>query len=445
MGRDLHIAMTQKLLQNPKRMLFVIIVLSVFLRILSALYFGNQVEELPGTFDQISYHNLAMRINGGYGFTFGVGWWPVTEANAPTAHWSYLYTYYVAFVYKLFGQNPVVARLFQAVIVGILQPYLAYLIGRRIFNTTVGLIAAALTAVYIYFVYYAAALMTEPFYITLILASLYVTMLLADSERKPDIKWALLLGFLFGLIVLLRQLYLLIIPFQLLWLLWARWRRDKWFPLAEAILAGVIIVAMVLPFTYSNYKRFNRFVLLNTNAGYAFFWANHPAYDTRFIPLRDDYTELIPEELLSQHLDEAALDQELLKLGLSFITDDPVRIAQLSLSRVPAYFMFWPSADSGAVSNVTRVGSFGLLLPFMLYGVFLALRRNWSWSLLQHPIFLLLLFAILYTGIHLLSWALIRYRLPVDAVLLIFAGYGLFDLAQRFVPKVWPQIEVNPS
>ncbi|MBE7529419.1 MAG: glycosyltransferase family 39 protein [Ardenticatenaceae bacterium] len=401
--------------------------------------------ELPGTFDQISYHNLALRINDGYGFTFGVGWWPVTEANAPTAHWSYLYTTYVAFIYKLFGPNPVAPRLLQAVIVGILQPYLAYLIGRRIFNTTVGLIAAAFTAVYIYFVYYAAALMTEPFYITFILASFYVTMLIADSEKKPDIKWVLALGFLLGLIVLLRQLYMLIIPFQLLWLMWARFKRDRWFPLAEAMLVGIVIMAMVLPFTYSNYKRFNRFVLLNTNAGYAFYWANHPAYGTRFIPIRDDYTQLIPEELLSQNLDEAALDQELLKLGLSFITDDPGRIIQLSLSRVPIYFMFWPSTESGMVSNVTRVGSFGLLLPLMVYGVFLALRRNWSWALLHHPIFLLLLFALLYTDIHLLSWALIRYRLPVDAVLLIFAGYGLYDLAQRFVPKLLPQFEVSPS
>lgn len=437
--------MTKKLLQNPKRLLFIILAFSVFLRVLSALYFGNEVAELPGTFDQISYHNLALRINDGYGFTFGVGWWPVTAANAPTAHWSYLYTTYVAFMYKLFGPNPVVARLFQAVIVGILQPYLAYLIGRRIFNATVGLIAAAFTAVYIYFIYYAAALMTEPFYVTLILASLYVTMLMADSEKKPDIKWALMLGFLLGLIVLLRQLYLLIIPFQLLWLMWARFKRDRWFPLAEAILVGMVIVAMVLPFTYSNYKRFNRFVLLNTNAGYAFFWANHPAYGTRFTPLRDDYTDLIPEELLSQNLDEAALDQELLKLGLSFITDDPGRIIQLSISRIPIYFMFWPSTESGMVSNVTRVGSFGLLLPFMVYGVFLALRRNWSWALLQHPIFLLLLFALLYTGIHLLSWALIRYRLPVDAVLLIFAGYGLYDLAQRFAPKLLPQFEISSS
>ena len=228
---------------------------------------------------------------------------------------------------------------------------------------------------------------------------------------------------------------MLIIPFQLLWLLWARYKQHGRLPLAELILASLVIVIMILPFTYSNYRRFNRFVLLNTNAGYAFFWGNHPDYGTRFIPIRDDYVKLIPAELVAQNLDEAALDQELLKLGLSFIVEDPGRILLLSLSRIPVYFMFWPSSESGMISNITRVGSFGLLLPFMIYGLLLVLHRNWSRALLEHPIFLLLLFAFLYTGIHLLTWALIRYRLPVDAVLLIFAGYGLIDLARRYLPQ----------
>jgi hypothetical protein len=44
---------------------------------------------------------------------------------------------------------------------------------------------------------------------------------------------------------------------------------------------------------------------------------------------------------------------------------------------------------------------------------------------------LLYLFVLLYTAIHLLSWALVRYRLPVDSVLLVFAGAALVTLAQR--------------
>jgi hypothetical protein len=36
-----------------------------------------------------------------------------------------------------------------------------------------------------------------------------------------------------------------------------------------------------------------------------------------------------------------------------------------------------------------------------------------------------------YTLIHLLTWTLIRYRLPVDAVLLIFAALTIVEIANR--------------
>jgi hypothetical protein len=48
------------------------------------------------------------------------------------------------------------------------------------------------------------------------------------------------------------------------------------------------------------------------------------------------------------------------------------------------------------------------------------------------------MFIVIYTGIHVLTWTLIRYRLPVDALLVIFAGLAVVDLAGRVpVLKKW--------
>ncbi len=41
------------------------------------------------------------------------------------------------------------------------------------------------------------------------------------------------------------------------------------------------------------------------------------------------------------------------------------------------------------------------------------------------------LFIVLYTMLHLVSWANVRYRLPVDAFLILFAAYGIQDLLLR--------------
>jgi hypothetical protein len=107
-----------------------------------------------------------------------------------------------------------------------------------------------------------------------------------------------------------------------------------------------------------------------------------------------------------------------------------VRYLLLSASRIPVYFQFWPSPDSGSISNISRVGSFGILWPLMLYGLWRAYAEGHLRSISQ-PLVLLVIFSVAYTGIHLLTWALIRYRLPVDAVLLIPASLGAVDLIQR--------------
>ena len=140
-----------------------------------------------------------------------------------------------------------------------------------------------------------------------------------------------------------------------------------------------------------------------------------------------------------------------LLLGLQFILDDPVRYFKLCLSRIPVYFLFWPTADSTTLSNLSRVLSFGLCLPFMALGVVLAVHRLVSRAsspeLLARQagrgsppgpgdfcdefVSLLLLFCLTYTLIHLASWANVRYRLPVDAVLIMFAAYALRQLWLR--------------
>ncbi len=127
------------------------------------------------------------------------------------------------------------------------------------------------------------------------------------------------------------------------------------------------------------------------------------------------------------------MPERLLRRALENIMADPGRYLLLSLSRIPPYFEFWPTADSGLVSNLARVGSFGLFLPFMLYGLWHTLRYRFpSWAAwLSSPFTLVYLFAIVYTAIHVLTWTLVRYRLPIDALLVQFAALSLLLIVNR--------------
>src|SRR5829696_8496379 len=108
------------------RALPAICVLAVGLRVAAALVLGNTVTPAPGIYDQVSYHTLALRVLEGHGFTFAQQWWPGTPGGEPTAHWSYLYTLFLTGMYALTGPAPLVARLVQAGLTGVLMPVLTY-------------------------------------------------------------------------------------------------------------------------------------------------------------------------------------------------------------------------------------------------------------------------------------------------------------------------------
>ena len=214
------------------------------------------------------------------------------------------------------------------------------------------------------------------------------------------------------------------------WLLWVNVRTFKrvngqtFFPLA---FAGVVMMACILPFTLRNYRVYGQFLLLNSNAGYAMYSAQNPMQGTSF----QEYAAApLPADLLGKGLNEAQWDRELMKRAIGFVVAEPERYLLLSLSRVQDYFEFWPTADSSMLYNMGRVASIGLFLPFMIAGIYLAVGRQWGQSpgwiaFSTSPVALVLLFALFYSLLHIFTWAMGRYRLPVDAALLLFAAYAL--------------------
>lgn len=402
-----------------KQLLTLILAAAVLIRIPIALLMGDQVTVLPGIHDQVSYDALARSLLDGRGYSFTKNWYPFTPANTPTAHWSFIYPLYLAGIYAVTGYHPLAARLLQGIVGGTLICLLVYLIGRRVVDEVTGLVGAALAAVYGYFIYYNVALMTETFFIVLVLFSLYLGL---ELKEKPVLaRWALL-GLALGVAGLLRQTVLLFVPFLLLWLFWELKKSGVlWWYFAVPI---VIIVLLIVPWTIRNYVVYHQFLPLNSNAGYALYASNHPHLGTHWS--NDNIVVPVPEELAGQN--EAELNRALTRKGLEFILVDPGRYMRLTMDKTLEYFKFWPSSDSSRISNLNRVFSFGLYLPFMLLGLYLSFSRWRNFV----PLYL---FIVIHTTIHLLSWPSLRYRLPVDAVLMVFAGITIIELAKQL--KTW--------
>lgn len=400
---------------RPRQLLPLILAVAVLIRIPIALLMGDQVTVLPGIQDQVSYDALARSLLEGHGYSFTKNWYPFTPPNTPTAHWSFLYPLYLAGTYAITGYHPLAARLLQGAVGGALMCFLVYKIGRRVSDENTGLVAAGLAAVYGYFIYYNVALMTETFSIVLILLTLYLSIEL--KENPTPIRWVGL-GLSLGLAALLRQTVLLFAPFLLFWLFMElKARGIRWWYFALPVF---IIFLVISPWTLRNYLAYREFLLLNSNAGYALYASNNPSLGTDW---RNELVVVpVPEELAGKN--EAQLDRALTKKGIESILADPNRYLWLTLNKTLEYVRFWPSSDSSRISNLNRVLSFGLYLPFMILGVGLSVSR-WRNFL---PLYL---FMVIHTGIHLLSWPSPRYRLPVDALLMVFAALTLIELAKQ--------------
>jgi 4-amino-4-deoxy-L-arabinose transferase-like glycosyltransferase len=398
-----------------ERLLILILAAAVMIRIPMAFYMGNQVTALPGIQDQVTYDALAHSLLDGRGYSFTQNWYPFTRANTPTAHWSFVYPLYLAGVYSLTGYHPLVARLVQGIVAGLLISLLVYRIGRRVADESTGLVGAGLAAVYGYFIYYNVALMTETFFIVLVLLALHLSL---GIKEKPVLWRWILLGLTLGTAGLLRQTVVLFVPFLLLWL-WLELRNAA-VPRWHLTIPVVVIILMIAPWTIRNYRVYQQFLLLNSNAGYALYASNNPNLGSDWN--NDEVVVPVPREL--RGLNEAQLDRALTQKGIGFIVADPQRYLLLTLDKTLEYFKFWPTSESGTMSNLVRVLSFGLYLPLMLVGLFLSLSRWRNFAVLY-------LFMLIHTGIHLLSWPAPRYRLSVDAVAMVFAALAVLEIAKR--------------
>lgn len=387
--------------------LLLILAVAFILRVAAAFILGNDISGLSGAHDEISYSMLGDRFASGHGMTFPENWYPWIKADAPQSYYSYTMSLFLAGIYGLFGYQPLAARLIMAIL-STLIVLMIYIISKRLFNQQVALLSAGIAAVYAYLIFYGVTLVTETPFILALLISIYVSYKII--ERPHWMLWVVL-GVTLGITVLLRMAVVFFIPALFLWIYLGIPDKRKLLPI---ILTILIIIAAVLPLTIRNYRLWDEFLLLESQFGHVFWNGNHPDHNGEF---RAAEVFPIPKEILSSQND-ALITNQLLKLGIQNVLDDPGHFVKLTISRLRLFFTFWPTAGSGLEANILRVTSFGLLVPFIVAGLLLNLK-HWR------QLFLIYLFMLIHTGIYSISWTMIRYRMPLDVFFIMFAASAI--------------------
>lgn len=411
-------------LQNPRSI--ALVVLAGFgIRVAVALYLGNNPHGLSGAGDEYTYHTLASRFSQGKGFSFPVHWYPWIRPDTPQSYFSLGMSTYLGVIYKLFGAKPLAGRLVGALLSST-SLFLVAAIARRIFDKSTAGTAVIMAAINPYLIFYGVTLTTEVGFTLGLLLMLFSALVLREEPSWRN--WAR-----FGLALVLatyfRSSSLAVGVAVVVWLVVSesRVRRSFW-----RISVPIFLVTLsLLPLTLRNYRLWDQFLLTESNFGHVVWNGNHPDQEGNFHPVR---TFAIPVEVLELG-NEAAMSKELLSLAMKNISDDPAVFLKLTVTRLREFFKFWPTADSSLLANVLRVASFGTLVPLVIVGI---AQRRFSNARLT----LLYVVVASHTFVHSVTWAMIRYRVPLDSLFIVIAASGLLWLLG--VPR-HPKLEVQST
>jgi hypothetical protein len=271
-----------------------------------------------------------------------------------------------------------------------------------------GMTAALAWSVYPYFVYYSAYAMTDSLHISLLPILLWLTIRACTTGRGGFSA-----GAASGILFLFRSTVLFIVPVQVAYLL----LRKRW---RASVALTAAFAACCMPWVVRNQIELGAPVLLPTKGSLNLWMRNNPealAIEGQVIPdwIMDGLRrpELMAYPSMEGLETELERSDALSSTAAQFMLANPVLIAYLSARR----FLEFMSPVGGTMGGLgPALAGFVTYLPLLVASVLETLKRKRDGRVL----FLAAVFAT-YAAMHSLSHGGVRYRLPVDTVLIILA------------------------
>jgi hypothetical protein len=328
------------------------------------------------------------------------------EAKGKVAHDMPLTAFVIAGVSLVSNESILAVKVFFAGISALTIYYIAAL-SHQIYPTRyTGIIAAAIASVYPYFIYYSSLLLSETIFLLLIVL-LFLQLLKMDENNRNSLK----LGAIAGFAHLSRPTLLLFYPVAVLW---------KYFLMKGSVrglvIAVILFSVIVAPWGVSNYLRFGEFRLSTSGSGQALWEGNNPWNKTGSVSGSFSDPEAYLEEV-PEHLNEFEADDWKKQQAVQYIKENPAEFVDLSIKKFFRFWNLWPNSaeHQSAIYKLISLLSFlpMLLLSIVFIVVFIKDFKRLS---------ILYLFVAYYTAIHMITIGSIRYRLPLEPLLVAMAA-----------------------
>lgn len=337
------------------------------------------------------------------------------------------YAFFLAGVFSVFGKSIVAVRAIQALL-GALTCLLTYKTGTKIFSETTGRIAGVLAAFYPYFIAYTGDLISETFLTFMLALTVYHVVKTAES---PSWKNLALTGVLIGLTGLTKSVTL---PFFMLAGAWLWWRTGKF---RAGFMAGLFALLTIAPWTLRNYFHYDKsYVMPVSTPWYSLYGSscdealqNELTGDVLKGPGVRQIDQLMPPDWeYATALPLPERDKYCKEKALGWIKNNPDKFGWLLYRRFLHFWRLYPVIAHGW-EKAAAMATSGLYIPLAAIGFFLSLPAFRKTSIL------LLLFAA-HTAVHLFFAVTIRYRVPIDPYVIIFAAYAIAEGYSRLTARL---------
>lgn len=346
-------------------------------------------------------------------------WFREVFADLPGAEHGPLTSTLMAFV--SWGSSPFNRQRMVTLACGIVTVAVIGLIGRRVGGDRIGLIAAAIAAVYPNLIINDGLIMSES--VSCLVLGLTLLAMLRWT-RQPDVRSAMLIGVAIGFTALARSELLLLAPMAAVLMVLVGRRREL--GVARHVVAALAVTAAVLaPWTIFNAVRFDRPVALTTNDGPLVLGANCP--ETYYGPGIGGWSlTCVADAHFGEHGEDPSVRSSgQLRQGLAYARAHVVRLPLVAVARVGRTLDLFRVSDLvGGDAGEEReravswagVVSFWFLAPLAVVG---ARRvRRLHRAVLLMPVLVVTFTTVAFYGSH-------RVRSSAEPVIVVLAAVAI--------------------
>jgi 4-amino-4-deoxy-L-arabinose transferase-like glycosyltransferase len=348
---------------------------------------------------------------------------PFHGITGPTAWEAPLYPYVVAGAFRVAG---IYTRLSAVLLLTFNSFFSAltvvpvYLIAKKVFGPRVARWAAWTWALLPYAMNWAIRWVWETSLTAFLLTTAFWLALEIGDAREPRRKrlW-LCFGLVWGIAALTNPSCLAFLPFAGGWACYRLWRQDKpWLVMATA--AALVFFALITPWELRNYRVFHQFIPIRANGGAELRLGNGPGAMGIWMMGLHPSQHLLQLQLYRE-MGEVAYVKMRQQEALDWMRAHPGSTAVLWLKKAIYYWAGVPnpSANWLPVQGKNSVFLAWSVLAWWGLGRMIRLRHQGAF------LFAALLLA--YPAIYYVTFTLVRYRHPIEPVMLILAVYVISE------------------